>query len=53
MEIVINVTKSTNGRLAGTLRTPDSRRTAEFNGTMELLTALERICAADDRLETP
>jgi hypothetical protein len=53
MEIVINLAKSTTGRLAGTLRTSDSRRTAEFEGTMELLAALERICTSDERLETP
>jgi hypothetical protein len=48
MEIVINVVKSTTGRLAGTLRAPRSELTTEFDGTMELLAALERICAAGD-----
>jgi hypothetical protein len=53
MEIVINVAKSTTGRLAGTVRRSGSPTQAEFDGTMELLAALERFCAADDRLETP
>jgi hypothetical protein len=53
MEIVINFTKSATGRLALTLRTSDSRTQAEFDGNMELLAALERICAVDDRLEMP
>jgi hypothetical protein len=48
MEIVINVERSTTGRLAGTLRAPRSELTTEFDGTMELLAALERICPADD-----
>jgi len=53
MEIVINVAKSTTGRLAGTVRPSGSHTQAEFDGTMELLAALERICAVEDRLETP
>jgi hypothetical protein len=53
MEIVINVVKSTTGRLVGTLRAPRLESTTEFDGTMELLAALERICAADDRPESP
>jgi hypothetical protein len=53
MEIVIDVERSTTGRLAGTLRTPGSRTTTRFDGTMELLAAVERICAADDRSKSP
>jgi len=53
MEIVINVAKSITGRLADTVRPSGSHTQAEFDGTMELLAALERICADDDRLETP
>jgi hypothetical protein len=53
MKIVINVAKSTTGRLAGTVRPSGSTTQAEFDGTMELLAALERLCAVDDRLETP
>ena len=52
MEIVIDVERSTTGRLAGTLRAPGSQTTTRFDGTMELLAALERICTADDRPET-
>jgi hypothetical protein len=48
MEIVITVVKSTTGRLAGTLRAAGSASTSDFDGTMELLAALERICTADD-----
>jgi hypothetical protein len=53
MEIVINVKKSTTGRLAGTLRTTASQSAMEFDGTMELLAAVERICTADEAPETP
>jgi hypothetical protein len=53
MEIVINVVTSTTGRLAGTLRAPGSKSTTEFDGTMELFSALERICTADDRSVSP
>ncbi len=53
MEIVINVVRSASGRMAGTLRTSGSARSAEFDGTMELLAALERVCTVDDRPETP
>jgi hypothetical protein len=53
MEIVINVEKSTTGRLAGTVRTPTSKSATEFDGTMELLAAVERICTADEASETP
>jgi hypothetical protein len=52
MEIVINIAKSTTGRLAGTLRPAGSGDLAQFDGTMELLAALERVCA-DDQLESP
>jgi hypothetical protein len=48
MEIVINVDKSTTGRLAGTVRTTGSSSETDFDGTMELLAAVERLCAADD-----
>ena len=50
---MINLAKSPDGRLAGTLRTAGSGCAAEFNGTMELLAALERACTVDDRLEMP
>jgi hypothetical protein len=53
MEIVINVEKSTTGRLAGTVRTTASPSAKEFDGTMELLAAVERICAADEPSESP
>lgn len=53
MEIVINLAKSATGRLAGTLRTSGRGDLAQFDGTMELLAALERACDADDRRESP
>ena len=53
VEIVINVVKSTRGRLAGTVRTAGSRSGTDFDGTMELLAALERICAADEPSPSP
>jgi hypothetical protein len=53
MEIVINVEKSTTGRLAGTVRTTGAQSATVFEGTMELLAAVERICAADDGSELP
>jgi hypothetical protein len=53
MEIVISVEKSTTGRLAGTVRAPGSPSATGFDGTMELLAAVERICAADDMSESP
>ena len=49
MEIVIDVERSTTGRLAGTLRAPGSQTTTRFDGTMELLAAVERICADSNR----
>jgi hypothetical protein len=53
MEIVINVEKSTTGRLAGTVRTAGSQSATDFDGAMELLAAVERICTADEPSETP
>jgi hypothetical protein len=53
MEIVINVEKSTTGRLAGTVRPTGSQSAMEFDGTMELLAAVERICSANEPSETP
>ena len=53
MEIVINLAKSESGRLAGTLRTPGTGDSAQFDGTMELLAALERVCDVDDRPQSP
>jgi hypothetical protein len=47
MEIVINIAKSLSGRLVGTVRANNSDTATKFDGTMELLAALERICAAD------
>jgi hypothetical protein len=51
MEIVINVEKSTTGRLAGTVRTTGAAPATDFDGTMELLAAIESICTADDAPE--
>jgi hypothetical protein len=53
MEIVINVVRSANGRMAGTLRTPGFGAVRRVRRTMELLAALERVCAVDDRPEAP
>jgi hypothetical protein len=53
MEIVINVDKSTTGRLAGSVRPAGSQSATDFDGTMELLAAVEHICAADDASESP
>jgi hypothetical protein len=53
VEIVISVMKSTTGRLAGTVRTAGSQSATDFDGTMELLAAVERICAADAPPESP
>jgi hypothetical protein len=53
MEIVINVEKSTTGRLAGTVRTTGSQSATDFDGTMELPAAVERICTADEASESP
>lgn len=53
MEILINVEKSATGRLAGTVRTAGSQSATDFDGTMELLAAVERICTADDGSESP
>jgi hypothetical protein len=53
MEIVINVEKSTTGRLAGTVRSAGSPSVTDFDGTMELLAAVERMCTADGASETP
>ena len=53
MEIVINIEKSTTGRLAGTVRTAGSQSRTDFDGTMELLAAVERICDVDEASESP
>ena len=53
MEIVINVEKTPTGRLAGTVRMTGSQSATDFDGTMELLAAVERICTADEASETP
>jgi hypothetical protein len=53
MEIVINVDMTTTGRLAGTVRTAGSQSATDFDGTMELLAAVERICAVDEPSESP
>jgi hypothetical protein len=53
MEIVINVEKSTIGRLSGTVRATGSQSPTDFDGTMELLAAVERICTADEASESP
>jgi len=53
VEIVINVVKSTRGRLAGTVRTAGSSSGTDFDGTMELLAAVERICTADEASASP
>ena len=53
MEIVINVEKSRTGRLAGTMRTVGSQSPTDFDGTMELLAAVERMCTADEASESP
>jgi hypothetical protein len=53
MEIVINVEKSPTRRLAGTVRTTGSQSATDFDGTMELLAAVERMCTADDASESP
>jgi hypothetical protein len=53
MEIVINVEMSTTGRLVGTVRTAGSQSATDFDGTMELLAAVQRICAADEPSELP
>jgi hypothetical protein len=53
MEIVINVEMSPSGRLAGTVRTTNSESATDFDGTMELLAAVERICTVDEASETP
>jgi hypothetical protein len=52
MEIVINVEKSTTGRLAGIVRATGSESATGFDGTMELLAAVERICGADEPSES-
>ncbi|HET7668299.1 MAG TPA: hypothetical protein VFK56_19980 [Mycobacterium sp.] len=52
MEIVINVEKSAAGRLAGTVRTTSSLSAADFDGAMELLAAVEWICAVDEASES-
>jgi hypothetical protein len=48
MEIVIDIVRSTTGRLTGTLGTPGSQSTTRFDGTMELVASLEHLCAADE-----
>jgi predicted RNA methylase len=53
MEILINVEKSPTGRLAGTVRATGSQSATCFDGTMELLAAVERICTAEDGPESP
>jgi hypothetical protein len=53
VEIVISIMRSTGGRLAGTVRTAGSRSGIDFDGTMELLAAVERLCAADDPSRWP
>jgi hypothetical protein len=53
VEIVISVMKSKSGRLSGTVCSAGSRSGIDFDGTMELLAALQRICAADEPSEWP
>jgi hypothetical protein len=53
MEIVINVDKSATGRLAGTVRSVGSPSATGFDGTMELLAAVERLCAVDEPSDEP
>ena len=47
MQILIDVTRSSDGRLAGTARLADSASEGRrFSGVMELIACLEQLCAA-------
>jgi hypothetical protein len=47
MQIVIDITRSSDGRLAGTARPADSPGEGRrFAGVMELVACLEQLCAA-------
>jgi hypothetical protein len=46
MQILIDVARSSDGRLAGTVRPADSASVGRrFDGVMELVACLERLCA--------
>jgi hypothetical protein len=46
MQILIDVVRSSNGRLAGTARPADSAGEGRrFSGVMELVACLEQLCA--------
>jgi hypothetical protein len=44
MEILLDVTQSPDGRLAGTARLLASRHALVFSGVMELVASVEELC---------
>ena len=44
MEILLDVTQTPGGRLAGTARLPASRHALVFSGILELVASVEQLC---------
>lgn len=44
MEILVDITSTSDGRLNGTLRPVDGTARLQFSGRMELLARLEELC---------
>jgi hypothetical protein len=54
MQILIDVARSSDGRLAGTVRPADSAgRVRRFAGVMELVACLEQLCATASQHSMP
>jgi len=54
MQIIIDIARSSDGRLAGTARPADSASEGRrFAGVMELVACLEQLCAAASHLSMP
>jgi hypothetical protein len=54
MQILIDVARSSDGRLAGTVRPADSASEGRrFDGVMELIACLEQLCSTAPQYGTP
>jgi hypothetical protein len=53
MEIIVDVARSSQGRLAGTVRPAGSVERRPFHGVLELLAQLERIIDVEDSVTNP
>jgi hypothetical protein len=53
MQILIDIIRSSDGRLAGTARLADSTGERRFAGVMELVACLEQLCATASHPSEP